>query len=177
MWRNVDLSRSRPIEEMQVWDGLSAARITFEAPYSATEDSDTALFPTVEPMATLVENLNLQRALLKSLRHEQARGDVEIMDGVKVLGIAEGEGGWPVVTVSGKDGAPARQLRARLLVSSPSLSVVNLQLTLSNVRRLGQMGTTLLCAATRKLRHLAGHTMPMESSLVSEWLKRIREMV
>jgi 2-polyprenyl-6-methoxyphenol hydroxylase-like FAD-dependent oxidoreductase len=69
-------------------------------------------------MATLVENLHLQRALLKTIREQQtsATGGVELLDGVKVLGISPGEGGWPVVKVEGKDGAPPRHLRARLLV-------------------------------------------------------------
>ena len=128
MWEQVDHARSRPIEEMQVWDGLSDARITFNAPEAQPDpfavSSSNSLFPEIEPMATLVENLNLQRALLRTLKQRgSGAGGVEILDGAKVLGIAEGDGGWPVLTVEGAAGTPPRQLRARLLVRhSSSLS-------------------------------------------------------
>lgn len=61
-------------------------------------------------MATMTENLNLQRALLRSLAD---LGGVNVLDNTKVSKIEkeEGEGGWPIVHTS--DG---RQIRARLLV-------------------------------------------------------------
>lgn len=124
VWKHVDLSRTRPIEEMQVWDGISSARITFEAPFatpSSTPSSTvTSLFPAIEPMATLVENIHLQRAIMAEVTLQNqngTKGGVEVLDGTKVVSIKEGEGGWPVVTIAGVDGTPARHLRARLLVS------------------------------------------------------------
>jgi hypothetical protein len=117
VWDHLDLSRTRGIEEMQVWDGLSSARITFSSPtiepspFAPTSAAGSP--PRVEPMATLVENLNLQRGSLRFL--EKAQG-VELLDGRKVLGVTPDEGGWPVVEVEGKEGAGSRSLRARLLV-------------------------------------------------------------
>lgn len=86
---------------MQVWDGISDSRITFDSPYSDVTDE-------IQPMATLVENMHLQRGILASLRQ---RGAVEIIDGTRVLNVKEGEGCWPVVELEG-----GRSLRARLLV-------------------------------------------------------------
>ena len=65
VWPHLDLARVRPIEEMQVWDGLSAARINFTSP--TLEPSAWGSVATVQPMATLVENLNLQRGSLRFL--------------------------------------------------------------------------------------------------------------
>ena len=71
----------------------------------------------------MTENLNLQRALLRSLRRY---GTVEIADKVKVDEIVRGDvrdGAWPVVCASN-----GRRWRARLLVLSPFLSLpINLQ--------------------------------------------------
>lgn len=107
---------------MQVWDGLSNARINFSAPYAESApyaSTSTSEYPAIEPMATLVENLNLQRGLLSYLKTKgQGRGGVELVDRRRVVGVQPGEGGWPVVEVEGLGGGEARSLRARLLVSS-----------------------------------------------------------
>lgn len=102
-WRHVEESRTCPVEEMQVWDGVSDARITFSAadlPFDSTNE-----------LSRMTENLNLQRGLL---RHLSAFPDVELLDNVKVQTIIREDregGGWPLVQLS--DG---RVLRARLLV-------------------------------------------------------------
>ncbi|KAI5476153.1 ubiquinone biosynthesis monooxygenase COQ6 [Pseudohyphozyma bogoriensis] len=114
VWSHVEQERVRPVEEMQVWDGLSDARITFSSPYASTS-SAIATPPTIKPMATLVENLNLQRG---SLRYLDTKKKVEILDGRKVVGVEEGLGGWPVVKVDAGQGEPARELRARLLIGA-----------------------------------------------------------
>lgn len=104
-WQHVYQDRTRAIEEMQVWDGISNARIEFNSPVEREG---------IKPMATLVENLNLQKALLACLRTKGS--GVEILDGRKVLGIQEGEGGWPLVEIEGSEDGPVRTLRPRLLV-------------------------------------------------------------
>jgi len=91
---------------MQIWDGISDARLTF----SASDSSD----PSSE-LSRLTENLNLQRALLRQL---DAIPTIEIVDNVKVTSITrEAEdsdgGGWPLVHIS--DG---RVIRTRLLVGA-----------------------------------------------------------
>lgn len=108
---------------MQVWDGLSDARITFSAPVIEPSPFSPVVASTlgeVAPMATLLENLNLQRG---SLRYLQERNKVELLDGRKVLGINADETGWPVIDLEGKDGGEPRSLRARLLVSCRAVSV------------------------------------------------------
>ncbi|EMD38819.1 hypothetical protein CERSUDRAFT_104141 [Gelatoporia subvermispora B] len=107
-WDHVGVERTCPIEEMQVWDGISDARIMF----SAAEMPSPAGFPQGE-MARLTENLNLQRALL---RHLASHPTIQLLDKVKLQSISCEEregGGWPLVHLS--DG---RVLRARLLVGA-----------------------------------------------------------
>ncbi len=95
---------------LQVWDGLSDARITFSMQDDIASHVPGMSLPT--QMARLTENLNLQRALL---RHLDRTSSVNLIDQVKVQSIdqeAREGGGWPLVHLS--DG---RVLRARLLVS------------------------------------------------------------
>ncbi|KAI0825447.1 ubiquinone biosynthesis hydrox [Irpex lacteus] len=104
-WDYVEHARTRPIEDMQVWDGISDARIHFstaDAPVGSTSQ-----------IARLTENLNLQRGLL---RHLSQYPEVELADTVKVQSIVRDEqegSGWPLVHLS--DG---RVLRTRLLVGA-----------------------------------------------------------
>ncbi|GAA6009581.1 hypothetical protein JCM11491_001022 [Sporobolomyces phaffii] len=106
VWKHVDHGRTRGIHEMQVWDGISDARIEFHAP------------PSRAAMATLTENLNLQRA---ALRRIQETGHVELVDEMRVESIVRGsreEGGWPVVHLENEDGTVKRKIRARLLIGA-----------------------------------------------------------
>ncbi|THH28834.1 hypothetical protein EUX98_g5352 [Antrodiella citrinella] len=106
-WSYVDETRTGPVEEMQVWDGVSDARITFSA-----SDMTSNGRPLGE-LSRLTENLNLQRALLRYL--ESSPG-VELVDKVKVESITNDDregNSWPVVHLS--DG---RVIRARLLVGA-----------------------------------------------------------
>ncbi|KIJ20663.1 hypothetical protein PAXINDRAFT_174166 [Paxillus involutus ATCC 200175] len=109
-WTHVDTSRTSPIQEMQVWDGISDARITFDA---AEKPSAGSVAQSSE-MARLTENLNLQRALL---RHLEDIDGLQLLQKVKVESIqredkAEGNA-WPLVHLS--DGTT---IRARLLVGA-----------------------------------------------------------
>lgn len=111
-WAHIDQSRTSPVREMQVWDGLSDARIVFDATdLPSTSDSN----PESSEMARLTENLNLQRALLRQL--DSVGGSLELLQKVKVESIQredkEGGHGWPLVRLS--DGST---LRARLLVGA-----------------------------------------------------------
>ena len=91
-----------------MWDGISDARVTFNASDSGIQ-SEGGYPPH---MSIMTENLNLQRALLRSLK---STGHVELIDNTKVSHIEKdvSKGGWPLVHLS--NGAT---LRARLLVSS-----------------------------------------------------------
>ncbi|GAA5832567.1 hypothetical protein JCM11251_001371 [Rhodosporidiobolus azoricus] len=138
IWQHLDQTRIRPVEEMQVWDGLSGAHIEFEAPFAAPsalpsssppstsgDAWDTAYQSALRPqrasMSTLLENLNLQRAAwrrIEQLREEKG-ARVEVVEGRRVGAIEEGEGGWPVVKLDGEDG---RELRTRLLIGADGAS-------------------------------------------------------
>ena len=76
-------------------------------------------------LTTIAENLNLQRALIRSL---DSIGGVEILDNIKVSSIQKDSenGGWPIVHTSN-----GSVLRARLLVSciaSPETCLFNVLL-------------------------------------------------
>ena len=97
----------------KVWDGLSDARINFSAAEMVTPG-----MPAPSQLSTLVENLNLQRALL---RHISGMPTVSVLEKTKVQSIQKEDregNGWPLLDLS--DG---RVLRARLLVSHNEVGV------------------------------------------------------
>ncbi|KAJ6518714.1 ubiquinone biosynthesis hydrox [Mycena sanguinolenta] len=104
-WDHVDEERTCPIQDMQVWDGISDARIDFSA-------SLLGLGSPVQGMARMTENLNLQRGLL---RHLKGTPEVQILDKSKVQTIEHGEGSgdWPLVHLDN-----GGILRSRLLVGA-----------------------------------------------------------
>jgi hypothetical protein len=90
-------------------------------------------------MATMTENLNLQRALLRSL---DSRPGLSIMDNMKVVEISSGDQAgddWPTLLLS--DG---RRIRARLLVSA-LIKALHLYLFLTGRRRRIQLPCEKLC--------------------------------
>ncbi|KAI9053755.1 hypothetical protein LZ554_002706 [Drepanopeziza brunnea f. sp. 'monogermtubi'] len=106
-WRHVQRERVQAYQEMQVWDGLTDARIEFDWP--GEKQGST--------IAYMNENLNLTSALLKRI---EELGGVEVLDGQKLEVIALGEeteeadlSSWPVVQLSG-----GRKVAARLLVGA-----------------------------------------------------------
>ncbi|KAG6891227.1 hypothetical protein C0995_008479 [Termitomyces sp. Mi166 len=105
-WTHVDARRTAAMEEMQVWDGVSDARITFSA-------SEIGLERSEEGMARLTENLNLQRGLLRRL---EELPEVQLIDKTRVKSIlrdTDERGGWPLVNLEN-----GQTLRARLLVGA-----------------------------------------------------------
>jgi ubiquinone biosynthesis monooxygenase Coq6 len=106
-WNHIQRDRVQAYQEMQVWDGITGARIEFDWP--AEQKGST--------IAYMNENLNLTSALLKRIEEV---GGVEVLDGQKVEDIVLGEESedldlslWPVVSLSG-----GRRLAARLLVGA-----------------------------------------------------------
>ncbi|KAJ8095220.1 putative ubiquinone biosynthesis monooxygenase [Marasmius tenuissimus] len=107
-WGEVDSNRTAALEEMQVWDGMSDARITFSAAEIGLEHPE-------EGMARITENLNLQRGLL---RHIRKTPGIDILDKTKVQSItSEGAGQWPLVHLDNN-----QTLKARLLVGADGLN-------------------------------------------------------
>ncbi|KAL2165919.1 hypothetical protein VTG60DRAFT_3610 [Thermothelomyces hinnuleus] len=109
-WKHLERDRVQAYQEMQVWDGVTGARIEFDwAPGTASAAGTT--------IAYMNENLNLTSGLLKRI---EELGGVSVFDKAKVESIAYGEETdeldlreWPVVHLSG-----GKQLAARLLVGA-----------------------------------------------------------
>jgi ubiquinone biosynthesis monooxygenase Coq6 len=96
---------------MQVWDGVSGARIEFD--WNAEREAGGE----DRPIAFMNENINLTSGLLKRI---DELGGVDILDGKSVVSIGFGEDSevgdlsmWPVVELGG-----GKRLAARLLVGA-----------------------------------------------------------
>ncbi|CAO2657073.1 Nn.00g058760.m01.CDS01 [Neocucurbitaria sp. VM-36] len=115
-WRHVNLPRVQPYQEMQVWDGVTDARISF--------DWDTAK-PLLSPrnpsqpttVAYMIENVNTTSMLLSRL---EELGGVDFYTSTKVDSIDLGAdtekmdfSSWPILTLSN-----GKALAARLLVGA-----------------------------------------------------------
>ncbi|PHH67173.1 hypothetical protein CDD81_2942 [Ophiocordyceps australis] len=108
-WAHLKRERVQEYHEMQVWDGVSGARIEFDWPPSSPSSA----------IAYMTENVNLTSALLQRLN---SLGNVDIFDGVKVQAIRLGAetkeeklnlDDWPVVHLTN-----GKALAARLLVGA-----------------------------------------------------------
>ncbi|ORY57491.1 uncharacterized protein BCR38DRAFT_354411 [Pseudomassariella vexata] len=106
-WSHVKQERVQPYQEMQVWDGVTDARIEFDWAQGATGST----------IAYMTENLNLTSGLLSRL---DELGGTTIFNAAKVENITLGEdtedldlSQWPIVHLSG-----GKQLAARLLVGA-----------------------------------------------------------
>ncbi|KAH0544512.1 hypothetical protein FGG08_001411 [Glutinoglossum americanum] len=113
-WRHIQSSRVQPYHEMQVWDGVSGSRISFDWPGTGSEPPQ---FPQQKTIAYMTENLNLTSALLARL---EELGGLTIHDNTRVENINLGQetetlnlSSWPVVEL-----ADGRRLAARLLVGA-----------------------------------------------------------
>ncbi|CAG8508332.1 266_t:CDS:2, partial [Paraglomus occultum] len=112
-WQHVDNSRTRPYEYMQVWDGISDSRLSFDLDNIKSD-----------AIAWIVENNHIQRAILARLE-ECYNGNVDVFDGTKVEKIFyESESGnefdlsdWPTVFLSS-----GKTLKARLLVGADGIN-------------------------------------------------------
>ncbi|KAH9059062.1 hypothetical protein EDB87DRAFT_1685008 [Lactarius vividus] len=111
-WDRLDAERTCPIEDMQVWDGISDARIDFSAAALGLGRGKGS-----SQMARLTETLNLQRGLLQ---HLSGQSNITLLDSTKVENIFSDDipgGGWPMVQLSN-----GNVLRARLLVGADGIN-------------------------------------------------------
>lgn len=105
-WNFVEERRTCGLEEMQVWDGVSDARIEFNS-------SDLGGESSVRGMSRMTENLNLQQGLL---RHLSELPQVQLLQKTKVQSISRDSAdkqSWPLVHLDN-----GRILRSRLLVGA-----------------------------------------------------------
>ncbi|KAF9350710.1 putative ubiquinone biosynthesis monooxygenase [Mortierella sp. AD094] len=118
VWSELDLSRVAACEGMQVWDGVSGARITFDAvnvdrmqssflhqvfsgatatvndSASSEFNEDVAGDNEGSPLAWMTENLHVQYGLQKQILAHQAKGiKLDIFEKTKVQGIAANQSG------------------------------------------------------------------------------------
>ncbi|OAA77967.1 ubiquinone biosynthesis monooxygenase COQ6 [Akanthomyces lecanii RCEF 1005] len=108
-WKHMQRDRIQAFQEMQVWDGVTGARIEFDWQHRGGGEGST--------LAYMTENLNTTSGLMKRLNE---LGGVTMLDKSRVESITLGEetedldlSGWPVVHLSG-----GQSLAARLLVGA-----------------------------------------------------------
>ena len=113
-WRHIQHRRVQPYTEMQVWDGVSDSRISFDWPSASGVPQRS---PQQKIIAYMTENLNLTSALLARL---DELGGVSMFDKTRVEGIELGKdtesfdlSSWPIVELSS-----GHRLAARLLVGA-----------------------------------------------------------
>ncbi|RDW94205.1 putative ubiquinone biosynthesis monooxgenase (Coq6) [Aspergillus mulundensis] len=138
-WDRLDVSRTQPYQGMEVWDGETGSKISFD--WSA----ETSPFEDLRTVATMTENANLVHALLSRIA---ASGDENLSIFSKSTvssienGAADGPNGadlsaWPVLSIA--PAGPARQttspsrIAARLLVGADGIN--------SPVRRYADIST------------------------------------
>ncbi|KAJ5217182.1 hypothetical protein N7468_010190 [Penicillium chermesinum] len=127
-WEHLQLNRVQPYQEMQVWDGETGSRISFDW------SSETPAFENLRTVATMTENSNLIRGLLERIA---ASGDenLTLFSNTTVASIengsdTQGDGpdlsAWPVLSVKpvGPAGEtqPPSQIAARLLVGADGIN-------------------------------------------------------
>ena len=113
-WKHIQHGRVQPYTEMQVWDGVSDSRISFDWPSASGVPQRSAQQKII---AYMTENLNLTSALLSRL---DELGGVSVFDQTRVDGIELGSdtesldlSSWPIVQLSS-----GQKLAARLLVGA-----------------------------------------------------------
>ncbi|PYH89389.1 ubiquinone biosynthesis monooxgenase [Aspergillus ellipticus CBS 707.79] len=136
-WDHLDTSRAQPYQEMQVWDGETGSRISFDW------SMETSPFEDLRTVATMTENTNLVRALLSRIA---ASGDdnLSLFSNTTVSSIVNGTdtpdgpdlSAWPVLSLSPTGSAssqPPTRIAARLLVGADGIN--------SPVRRFADIST------------------------------------
>ncbi|KAF2187622.1 ubiquinone biosynthesis monooxygenase COQ6 [Zopfia rhizophila CBS 207.26] len=115
-WSHANTARIQPYQEMQVWDGISDARISFD--WDSIHTPLTLRKPTQPTtIAYMIENVNTTTTLLSRLSE---LGGVDIFSPTKVESINLGTdtpsldlSSWPILTLSN-----GKTLAARLLVGA-----------------------------------------------------------
>ncbi|KMU89511.1 ubiquinone biosynthesis monooxygenase COQ6 [Coccidioides immitis H538.4] len=126
-WEHVDTSRVQPYQEMEVWDGVTGSRISF--------DWSSNLLPggASQTIATMTENANLVRGLLSRIESLGGEG-LSIFSSTTVASIENGVdhadgpdlSAWPVLSLSptsaNEKQAERPKIAARLLVGADGIN-------------------------------------------------------
>lgn len=116
-WNCIDLNRVQPYQDIQVWDGVSGSRISFDGSANTVEANNSDYDEDPSILAYMVENQNLVNGLFSCL---SSLGGTSVYSGTRVDSILFGENtesvdltSWPVVRL-----ANGKSLAARLLVGA-----------------------------------------------------------
>ncbi|KAJ5729840.1 uncharacterized protein N7483_004348 [Penicillium malachiteum] len=127
-WEHLDIERVQDYQEMQVWDGETGSRISFDW------SSETPAFEDLRTVATMTENSNLVRGLLGRIA---ASGDenLTLFSNHTVASIENGSdlkpngpdlSAWPILSVKptgpGADTKSLSRIAARLLVGADGIN-------------------------------------------------------
>ncbi|KAL2820234.1 hypothetical protein BDW59DRAFT_117948 [Aspergillus cavernicola] len=125
-WEHLDVARTQPYQAMEVWDGETGSKISFDW------SMETSPFEDLRTVATMTENTNLVRALLSRIA---ASGDenLSIFSESTVSSIENGGSGeadgpdlsaWPVLSVAptGNSTSSPSRIAARLLVGADGIN-------------------------------------------------------
>ncbi|KAL2860856.1 putative ubiquinone biosynthesis monooxgenase (Coq6) [Aspergillus lucknowensis] len=139
-WERLDVSRTQPYQGMEVWDGETGSKISFD------RSMETSPFEDLRTVATMTENANLVQALLSRIA---ASGDenLSIFSNTTVSSIENGGtdepdgpdlSAWPVLSIVPAANAPQSsaspvKIAARLLVGADGIN--------SPVRRYADIAT------------------------------------
>lgn len=126
-WDHLDTARAQKYQEMQVWDGETGSRLSFDW------SMETSPFEDLRTVATMTENANLVRSLLGRIDASagQGNGGVEVFSNTTVQGIENGMdyhdhgpdlSAWPVLSLSPTGGGVASRIAARLLVGADGIN-------------------------------------------------------
>ncbi|KAJ5522296.1 hypothetical protein N7527_006411 [Penicillium freii] len=124
----LDVNRVQEYQDMQVWDGQTGSRISFDW------SMETSPFEEMRTVATMTENANLVRALLRRIA-DSGDENLSLFSNSTVASIENGsdlkpEGpdlsAWPVLTVKPTGPAPEtetpKRIAARLLVGADGIN-------------------------------------------------------
>ncbi|KAJ5744442.1 hypothetical protein N7533_009312 [Penicillium manginii] len=127
-WEHLDVDRVQEYQDMQVWDGETGSRISFDW------STETSPFEDMRTVATMTENANLVRGLLSRI---EASGDenLTLFSNTTVASIENGsdlqnEGpdlsAWPIISVAptapGAQAQSPTRIAARLLVGADGIN-------------------------------------------------------
>ena len=127
-WEYLDRERAQKYQEMQVWDGETGSRISFDWAM------ETPPFEELRTVATMTENSNLVRALLSRIGASED-DNVSIFDNTKLSAIENGVdysddspdlSAWPILSTSPTSSSAKSQtpgkIAARLLVGADGIN-------------------------------------------------------